>query len=258
MGNDRMAGSVGWRYRSAFKLLTALNHKTPKGEAEGWFTAILYLAPHVMAGGPTVCPHSTQACRTMCLAGAGMSGLATQTAAKIRRTRLYHEDRREFFDRLSADLIRLCEIARKERLKPAVRLNGTSDILWERELSMKLYPALRFYDYTKVPLAHRAPPANYHLTYSIGGPEDLARAWSYLARGQSCAVVVPEKAKAGLLTSIPKALGVAAIDGDEHDLRFLDPAPCIVLLKPKGRITTELIRKDFLSEMAAAERTAAA
>ena len=29
--------------------------------------------------------------------------------------------------------------------------------------------------------------------------------------------------------------GVHVIDGDEHDLRFLDPTPCIVGLKAKGQ-----------------------
>jgi hypothetical protein len=29
---------------------------------------------------------------------------------------------------------------------------------------------------------------------------------------------------------------VKVVDGEEHDLRFLDPRPALVLLKPKGRL----------------------
>ena len=34
--------------------------------------------------------------------------------------------------------------------KPAVRLNGTSDISWERFKIFEMFPGVQFYDYTKI------------------------------------------------------------------------------------------------------------
>ena len=68
--------------------------------------------------------------------------------------------------------------AQRENLTPAIRLNGTSDIVWERtpvvidgvkiaSNIMELFASVQFYDYTKYPLAKRALlPNNYDLTFS--------------------------------------------------------------------------------------------
>jgi hypothetical protein len=63
-------------------------------------------------------------------------------------------------------LVRICE---RDNLRPAVRLNGTSDIAWEREWRelFDMFPQVQFYDYTKDPsrLAYsHYLPTNYHLT----------------------------------------------------------------------------------------------
>lgn len=256
--------SLGFKHRSALTLMTMLNHKTPKGEAAGYLSAILYLAPHDSGGGKTVCPHSTAACREMCLAGAGMSGLRRQQAAKLARTQLYHDSPSEFLWGINDDIRRLIEIAKREGVKPAVRLNGTSDIAWERVINMR-DRGVTFYDYTKVPFEHRrqdwtGSPSDYHLTYSVGAPADIPRALEYLRAGHSIAVVVPEIVKHGLVGLETDVGGVFAhfVDGDLSDLRFLDPPSSIVLLKPKGHIRTDLVRPDILSEIRAAVRLVAA
>lgn len=41
--------------------------------------------------------------------------------------------------------------------------------------------------------------------------------------------------------------GYPVIDGDEHDLRFLDPTPCVVGLKPKGSLV-KAQKKDLIYE----------
>lgn len=241
--------AVGTAYRGAFKLLTVANLKTPKGEALGYLTGILYLAPHTMGGGVTLCPHSTPDCRVMCLAGAGMSGLPLQLAAKVRRTQLFNNRRAEFLSALARDVERLQIIADKEGLRPVLRLNGTSDVLWER-----VYPEwenlrVQRMDYTKIPLAVRHTDPAYHLTYSYMGPQDAERAVGYLAAGHSVAAVVPATIKDALLSRPDHRWPL--VDGDEHDLRFLDPPGSLVLLKPKGHIRTGLVRPDVLRELAA-------
>jgi hypothetical protein len=253
--------TLAFRHRSAFKLLTAANSKTPKGEKSGYFSAILYLAPHTLGGGATLCPYSTPACREMCLAGAGMSGLPRQLQAKLNRTHLFNTDRDLFMVRLRADLAKLWRIAQVEGLRPAIRLNGTSDVLWERVSPshgdvnlMKVYPWLQFYDYTKVPLHMRRAAPNYHLTFSIDGPDTIGAGLDYLRAGHSVAVVVPAETKdawAGYDLQIGGDV-FQLIDGDEHDLRFLDPPGSIILLKPKGHVVTSLLRPDFIRELRAA------
>lgn len=247
----RNPDALGTKHRNAFTLLTAANTKTIKGEKAGYFSAILYLAPHTLGGGATLCPHSTEDCRAMCLAGAGMSGLPLQTAAKLNRTRLFNENRRAFLGALARDVERLEIIAEREGLKPVLRLNGTSDIMWER-----VYPGweklsgVQRMDYTKIPLEHRKPDLDpgYHLTFSYMGPQDAERAVRYLDHGHSVAVVVPEDVKAAHLAHDNHHWPL--VDGDEHDLRFLDPPGSLVLLKPKGRVRTGLIRPDVLRELA--------
>lgn len=245
--------SVGFRHRSALKLMTMVNGKTPKGEAAGYVSAILYLMPYDSGGGLTLCPHSTPACRAMCLSDAGLSALPRAMGAKQRRTDLFHADRRAFLATIEADIAKLVRIATDEGLDPVVRLNGTSDITWER-LAPHLFQhfaQVQFMDYSKIPLEQRDLPANYHLTFSLGGPEDMGRAVAYLRAGLSVAVVVPEDVQhqlAGLELDIGGATA-GFINGDEHDLRFLDAPGSVVLLKPKGHKRSDLIRPDILAEL---------
>lgn len=251
--------SAGSRHRNALKLMTMTNHKTVKGEHAGYLTAILYLMPHTSGGGKTLCPHSTDACREMCLAGAGLSGLPLQLAAKQRRTELWLKQPSVFIQTLLADIEKLRTIAAKEGLKPAVRLNGTSDIAWERVIAIPR--GIIAYDYTKIPLEQRrvGRPDEYHLTYSIEGPDSMSRAVAYLRAGQSVAAVVPPDVQIGL-SGLGIDLGSFSgtfVNGDDHDLRFLDAPGSIVLLKPKGHVRTALVRPRLLNELRTAARVAA-
>ncbi len=72
---NRHGDSVGTFHRSALKLMTMSTAKNAKSEKRGYLQATLFLQPHTAGGGRTLCPHSTPACREMCLAGAGLSGL---------------------------------------------------------------------------------------------------------------------------------------------------------------------------------------
>lgn len=247
----RNPDALGTKHRNAFTLLTAANTKTIKGEKAGYFSAILYLAPHTLGGGVTLCPHSTEDCRTMCLAGAGMSGLPLQLQAKLNRTRLFNEDRPAFLATLARDIGKLKRIAAAEGLKPVLRLNGTSDIMWERVFPDWGQLGLQRMDYTKIPLEHRQPDFDpgYHLTYSYMGPQDAERAVRYLGAGYSVAAVVPEDVKGALLKRSDHRWNL--VDGDEHDLRFLDSPGSLVLLKPKGRVHTELMRPNVIAELTA-------
>lgn len=121
--------TVAARTRSEpLRLLSPFNDKSPKGEAHGFLTAMLYLAPAEVAGGKTVCPHSTEACRAGCLFTAGRGKTPRVESARIRRTQWYHRDREGFMRALDGDLELLQTIADHAGLRLAIRLNGTSDI----------------------------------------------------------------------------------------------------------------------------------
>jgi hypothetical protein len=148
-------------------------------------------------------------------------------AGRLRKTRWWVEDRPGFLSQLHRELTALQRRAARTGQPIAVRLNGTSDIEWERHLDLSLYPNVQFYDYTKIARRFgRTQPANYHLTFSRS--EDNGRvADRLMAQGVSIAVVFDR---------IPESWqGRPVIDGTAHDLRFLDPSGVIVGLTPKGR-----------------------
>lgn len=255
------------RHNGKLNLLSPLNQKTPKGEAAGYLTAILYLAPATIAGGKTVCPHSTQACRDGCLFTAGRGRTTRVEQARIRRTRLYLEDRPRFLEELGQDLTTMQDVADRNGLKLAIRLNGTSDIRWELEANGTLfarYPRATFYDYTRTPPQHRHVPSNWRLTYSLADDPPRA-ALAHLLAGRSVAAVVPDaerlNAPGWFHVAESGGLGrtVTVVDGEHDDLRFLDPAPSLVLLRPKGRLIRggPMVRHNLIGNLIELGRSAA-
>jgi hypothetical protein len=207
------------------------NAKTVKGQGRGYMTAILYLAP-ADESGYEVCPMASAGCRKACLNKAGMGAFSTVQAARIAKTRLYFEDRAAFMAQLVSEVRAFIRKAIKLGLIPVVRLNGTSDIPWERvpvegrANIMELFPSVQFYDYTK---RHnrRNLPANYHLTFSLAEDND-SRAGAAATNGANIAVVFRTD-------KFPTTfMGMPVVDGDADDLRFLDGRGVVVGLKAKG------------------------
>jgi hypothetical protein len=231
-------------------LLTVGNPKTAKGEAHGYLTAILHLAPEKVSG-RNVCPHATAGCAAACLNTAGRGGIGldadglnTIQVARIRRTRWFHRDRTGFLNALSLEIARHVRIARKHGLQPAVRLNGTSDLPWEKfpvagqPHIFAIFPEVTFYDYTKWPVRLRTAVAdipNYSLTFSLAESND-DKAGDALDAGVNVAAVFAVKRGGDLPPSAMIAGRIRpVIDGDASDLRFTDPTGVIVGLRAKGR-----------------------
>jgi hypothetical protein len=239
-------------------LLTTGNPKVAKGEGHGVLTAILHLAPASVSG-RNVCPHATDGCRTACLNTAGRGGIGldadglnTIQAARIRRTRYWQRDRAGFMAMLVAEVERHERAAKRHGMLPAVRLNGTSDLPWERfpverngvehPHIFAAFPSITFYDYTKWParlrpLVESIP--NYSLTYSLAESNE-AHAHDAIAAGINVAAVFAVKRGAPLpakhiLRNGGSMAIVPVIDGDATDLRFRDPVGVIVGLRAKGR-----------------------
>jgi len=212
------------------ELLTTSNTKILKGIGRGYMTFILHLAP-AASSGTEVCPKRSPGCTTACLNTAGRGMMHTVQAGRLRKTRWYHDDRAGFMDQLIWDINAGCRKADREGVTPCFRLNGTSDIPWERvKVSGKnlfdIFPTVQFYDYTKILNRRISAYSNYHLTFSRSenNDRDVARA---IAAGMNVAVVFRE---------LPETyLDLPVINADEDDLRFLDPKNVIMGLKAKGR-----------------------
>jgi hypothetical protein len=144
---------------------------------------------------------------------------------------------------LSKDIAALVRRADKKGLIPCVRLNGTSDLPWEKlkgddgKTLMQTFPHLQFYDYTKssermTEFVNGDMPPNYHLTFSRSEKGGMGSVYAgILASGGNIASVV--NIKRG--NPLPAFSGSRTlVDGDAHDLRFLDPKGCIVGLRAKG------------------------
>lgn len=226
------------------KLLTIGNDaKTQKGTSHGVLTGILYLAPTDVSGFQ-VCPKASEGCKAACLFTAGRGVYENVRDGRINRTRWFFEDRASFMAVLVADIQFLIRRAARMNAQPAVRLNGTSDIAWEKircvvdgveyRNLMVAFPDLQFYDYTKI-AGRKAALAlpNYHLTFSMAEDND-ADAQRALAEGYNVSVVMK------LRRSEPKPdawNGYPVIDGDKTDIRFHDPSEGghIIALAAKGK-----------------------
>jgi len=207
------------------------NAKTVKGEKLGYMTGILYLAPSDLST-YQVCAKASAGCREACLYTAGRGAMSNVKKARIAKTRYFFEDRHAFMAQLVVEIKALIKKARKAGMIPVVRLNGTSDIPWERVRVgdypniMAMFPEIQFYDYTK--RANRKNiPSNYHLTFSLAEDND-ADAERALAFGLNVAAVF----KGGLPETF---MGAPVVNGDETDLRFLDEEGVVVGLKAKGK-----------------------
>ena len=211
------------------------NAKTVKGQKYGYLTGVLYLAPHTLSD-HQVCPSASAGCIAACLNTAGRGGMNATQVARVRKTRRLFDDRDSFMRELFSDITKLVRRAEKRGLIPLVRLNGTSDLPWEKlklggKSLMDHFPQVQFYDYTKI--AKRAlkwaagnMPANYSLTFSLTESND-ADALRVLDAGGSVAVVFRDE--------LPGTFwGFEVVNGDRHDVRTQDIG-VVVGLTAKGR-----------------------
>lgn len=225
------------------KLLSTGNPKVLKGMSQGYNTYILHLAPANLSGYET-CAKRTTGCTAACLNLAGRGGMFKKgettnviQQARIRKTKMFFEQRQDFMLALKKDIELAIKQSKKLGLIPVFRLNGTSDLAWEKydmipgQNVFECFPDIQFYDYTKILGRKVKGIANYHLTFSAadGNDADVYRA---IAEGYNIATVF------GLKKTEPMPetyLNRPVFDGDDSDLRFLDPKGVIVGLYAKGK-----------------------
>ena len=229
------------------KLLSTGNPKILKGQKQGYNTYILHLAPANLSGYET-CPKRTAGCTAACLNTAGRGGMFKKgettnviQQARIRKTAMFFEERKGFMEWLVKDIELAIKQSARLGLTPVFRLNGTSDLSFEKYEVVRdgvtyknifsAFPDVQFYDYTKILGRKVANIDNYHLTFSAADGND-ADVLSAIAQGYNVATVF------GLKKTQPMPdnyQGRPVFNGDDSDLRFLDPKGVIVGLYAKGK-----------------------
>lgn len=235
------------------RTLLSINPKTEKSLEE---TRILHFAPSTISGF-NVCANSGN-CEKICLHFAGIPYLmGGKKTARIRRTLAFFDDQQTFLE-LTATAILYNKSLRSADELLAIRLNGTSDILWETleftvspELSrfwqvkfgiyivattypslphmFSHYPELRIklYDYTKNRRNwQECQSIGYHLTFSYDG--------DYAKNAKLCAEAIDNGVNVAAAFNIKKgrelpshaqlgAKTLKVVDGDLSDYRPSDP-----------------------------------
>lgn len=116
------------------KLLTepSSNPKTNKSLAYGYLNYILHLSPYTESG-RNLCPMASVGCSHACLHTAGNSlHLKNKIKARLIRSLIFNQERDWFISKLQKEIKKAQIKAIKLNLKLALRLNGTSDIQWEK------------------------------------------------------------------------------------------------------------------------------
>jgi len=221
-------------------ILGEASAKTVKGEKIGYLTAICYLVPDAK-----LCPFAHLAgCFEPCLKSAGRGAFNAVQRARAAKTLFFYENQRAFMLSMCADIWTESRRAERLGLELLVRPNGTSDIPYENIkidglTIFQIFPDVQFYDYTKHPgrKLDGKTAGNYDLTYSFSmlTPRTISVKGLSNTANQRTAVVFQNR------SDIPESFrGWPVIDGDDTDVRHIEPQQVVVALYAKGKA-----KKDF-------------
>lgn len=199
------------------------NPKTLKSDeaGKGFLTTIQYLKPEKSSGLINLCLFASIGCAEACLAFAGRGRTNVVQRARQARTKLFVDDRKTYRKILSAEIEKFIRRAERLDLVPAIRLNGVSDVMWEKVFPSLFtnYPTVQFYDYTKITprmmrFCENKLPVNYHLTFSRTESND-----------KECLQVLRERQNVAVVyrSELPQRWNrFKVFNADTNDLRFLD------------------------------------
>jgi hypothetical protein len=217
-------------------ILTTSNDKTLKGIALGYMTYGIHFA-HSDLSGFDVCADASEGCKLACLDFAGRGQQGNVKEARIEKTKTFFANIPAFIENLFSEIQKAINYCAKKSLTPVFRLNLTSDIKWERikhngKTVFEQFPSIQFYDYSKTVSRLKLDISNYHLTFSRSEtPLNHVHCALALNAGHNVAAVFSTKKGFDLPSHYN---GKEVIDGDKHDLRFLDKKGVIVGLRAKG------------------------
>lgn len=245
----RPNGTLIW---SKLPSLLSTNPKVEKSPDtdEKYLVQILHLAPS-WASLKNTCSKATLGCGTNCLNESGHGqlhmmhqGTHSVHVARVIRTLIWFRYRDQFKAKFQRELDAQRVKAYRLGATPVVRPNGTSDLRFE-SLWPELFtdnPDFVFYDYTKDMRRNVSHISNYSLCYSVSEQTTDLDIQAAFNNGLNCVVVGRLKRN----DSKPESyMGRPVVNGDSHDLRFLDPIGVFVILFAKGHAyndTTGFVR----------------
>ena len=235
-----------------------VNYKAKKNLKLKVYSWYLSLAPSDISG-YNVCPMANKvtqgenhklksACSSVCVAHNGNGRYPIVINARIRKTKLFFEDRNTFISLLIDDITEAIKESKKAGYIPTFRLNAYSDILWENirvngKNIFEMFPDITFYDYTKI--ANRKTPSNYHLTVSYFGNDiEYKKA---IKNGSNVAMVFDTQNNKKL--PLPSEYnGMKVIDGDLTDLRTKENDGSNVIVGLRAKMSKANIEKELQKE----------
>jgi hypothetical protein len=237
------------------------NTKTAKSAKEfsGYVSYILHLSPadiafKALSRKGTLCPMASEGCKAACLNSAGRGRFTSIQESRLRKSLYFILFKNEFMSHLEKEIAKLEKKATKNGKRLVLRLNGTSDIVWEsikladgRNI-MERFDMVQFYDYTKIiaRLEKKQLPSNYYVIFSASESNDSNWAKA-LTLGYNVAMVFNE------IPTQYKTHNV--INGDLHDFRFKDNQRGVIVgLKAKGKAkkdTSGFVKQVYQCGMAA-------
>lgn len=210
--------------------------KTVKGEKYNVLTGIQYLVPHEISGINLCAMADIAGCSEPCLNKAGRGAMTSTQMSRLRKTLFMQQYWEEYLAMLQKEVQRFAYYCDAREYTPAIRLNGTSDIRWEIKIwdymvYMSHWFGVRWYDYTKESNRIIPDPKIYDLTFSYSGKPQFRRfVDKAIAMGMRIAVVFRYQ------RDIPEVFeGRTVVDGDDSDLRFLEPQNVVSALYAKGK-----------------------
>ncbi len=240
----RADGTLDW---SKLPSLLSTNPKVEKGIDFDYLTNIFHGAPSFAAGTGlkgklyNSCASASLGCGLNCLNESGHgqkhmmhNNVHSVHVARVVRTMIWFRFRDQFKVKMQREIRALVRKAKRMNLVPVVRPNGTTDFNFE-----SLWPELftdnqdvTFYDYTKNANRDVSNVPNYSLSFSVS-ETNLDTAKAELQRGLNVVMVLRLKRNQRKPNTV---LGYPTINGDIHDLRFLDDntKPHVVCLFAKG------------------------
>ena len=266
-------------YQSRFNLdynsLLSVNPKTEKSKIK---TFLLHLAPSKQSGIINVCPNALN-CAKLCLHHSGNPlYYSSKIKSRINKTYAYSESPNDFINLLILNIIRNL----RKYKDIAIRLNGTSDILWENiplfidaSLSNFIFEKfnyyissgyyenifevfknesyLRFYDYTKMKRDYNLIRKynNYHITFSFDGAsneKNIELSYDAMENSVNIASVINIKKSEYIPNEFKSYVfnkTFKCFDGDDDDMRFNDPLNHLILLRFKKPYNVKYNKKDI-------------
>lgn len=214
------------------KLLTVRQTKLNKSEEYGWRTIGLALSPATEYSQKTLCAFSGL-CAATCLSKTGHNVYPTHIRARMARTEMFWKTPTQFNAQLLREIQGEVEKSKRDGIPLAIRPNLLSDRPDIGHLITQNFPTIKVYDYTKLPTFRS--DKNYHLTYSVSERTTQDEIDRCVREGVNPSIIFP----IGKKQDFPEKIKLGGmwwwvIDGDKHDLRFLDPQGVVVGLRWKG------------------------